>query len=124
VQAIAGGRQFQVSIYDVRALAPYLILRKPYHALGGNYRWRILTTDKPWARPASSQRLRAARNHGSRSGIAVEGSGGLFSVWVISFCGGAWMLFAYSRFVGCLGRAGTGIYRHSSGPDANGLAGL
>ena len=89
VEAIAGGlHKFQVFDLPVsRALAIFRFC-EALHAVGGNYRRRVFDHGQPWHRPAYRAEIAGgAESTAVGAGVAVERRGGLFSVWIVSFCG-------------------------------------
>src|SRR5260221_3735733 len=72
---------------DFNALAA-LEFCQTLRAMGGNHWWRILDHGQPWHRPAHRAKIAGgAESAAVGAGAALEWSGGLFSVWIVSFCG-------------------------------------
>ena len=89
VAAIAGGlHKFQVFDASVLTHWPYFNFANPYTLWAGIIGGAFLTTASHGTDQLIVQRLLAARESTAiGAGVAVERSGGLFSVWAVSFCG-------------------------------------
>src|SRR5713226_8660693 len=76
-----------VRSYHFGALAFFEFCETLY-AVGGDYRRRFFDHRKPWYRPTYRAEIAGgAKSTAVGAGVALEWSGGLFSVWVVSFSG-------------------------------------
>src|SRR5208337_308065 len=84
---VPGVRSSDVRSSDLGALAVFEFC-ETLHAVGGNYRWRLLDDGQPWHRPAHCAEIAGgAESTAVDAGVVVEWSGGFFSIWTVSFCG-------------------------------------
>src|ERR1039458_1113766 len=84
---VRGVRSFYFRSRDLGALAA-LEFCETLYAVGRHYRRRVLDDGQPWYRPTHRAEIAGgAESAAIGAGVAVEWRRGLFSVWVISFCG-------------------------------------